>query len=460
MPDFDLVVLGGGTGGYTAAIKAAQSGLKVALIEEDKVGGVCLHKGCIPTKLLLESAETLSLIRRSKVFGIEADNIRLDYAALSQRKQDVVGTLHKNLRGVIQKQKVEIIEGRGRLESPTQVAVDGRSLSAGSVIIATGSRPRQLSGLPTDGEHFLTSDDVLQMEAPPKSLLVIGAGAVGMEFASFFLDLGSEVTAVEMLPNLLPLEDKDLGDGVGRILAGRGANILTGARVLPEKTRVYDEVVELTVEHEGQERALKGSHVLVAIGRQGNVEDIGLESTRVETDRGFIKVDERMRTAQPGVFAVGDVTGGLLLAHVAGAEGVVAAAAVAGKEAEALDYSRVPRVVYTRPQVAAVGLTEDEARERGHKAKSKRFSFRYNAMAMIHDETEGFAKVVFDEESGDFLGAHILGHSAVEMISEAALVGYLDASTWEIATNIHPHPSLSEVLGEAAQLSAGVSIYW
>lgn len=460
MDAFDLVVIGGGSGGYTAAIKASQKGLKTALIEREKIGGVCLHRGCIPTKLLLESAEVLALMRKSKTYGIEADNIRLDYSYLRQRQEQVVGTLHKNLRSAVQKQVAEIIQGEGRLLSPGQVAVNGRSLEAKHIVVATGSRPRELPGLAFDGERVISSDHALVLPEPPSSIVIVGGGAVGLEFASFFLDIGSEVTLLEMLPNLAPLEDKDLGTALARVLTARGATVLTSARVLAEKTRFYDDRVELTVEQEGQEKTVKGQTVLVAVGRQGNVEGLGLENSRAQPAGGLLKVDETMRTAEPNIYAVGDVTGGLLLAHVAAAEGVVAAQALSGEAPAPLDYNRVPRVIYTRPQIAAVGLTEDQAREQGHQVKTQRFAFRYNAMALIKDEGEGFAKVVTDGDSGDLLGVHVFGHNAVELIAEAALAKWLDASTWELATNIHPHPSLSEVVSEAAQLSAGISIYW
>ena len=460
MDAFDLVVIGGGTGGYTAAIKASQLGLKTALIEREKVGGVCLHRGCIPTKLLLESAEVLALMRKSKTYGIEADNIRLDYSYLLGRQQEVVGTLHKNLRSAIQKQKVEIIQGEGRLLSPGEVSVNGRALEAKHIVAATGSRPRELPGLAFDGKHIISSDHALNRAEPPNSVVIVGAGAVGLEFASFYLDIGSEVTLVEMMPNLAPLEDKDLGAAVAKVLASRGATILTSTRVLAEKVRIYDDTVELTVDQGGQEKTVRGQAVLVAVGRQSNVEDLGLENTRVKPEKGVLQVDEAMQTAEPNIYAVGDVTGGLLLAHVAAAEGIVAAQALAGQDPDPLDYNRVPRVIYTRPQIAAVGLTEDQAKEQGHKVKAQRFSFRYNAMALIKDEPEGFAKVVTDSESGDLLGLHIFGHNAVELIAEAALAKWLDASTWELATNIHPHPSLSEVVAEATQLSAGISLYW
>jgi dihydrolipoamide dehydrogenase len=460
MDAFDLIVIGGGSGGYTAAIKASQAGLKTALLEEDKIGGVCLHRGCIPTKVLLETAGVLALLRRSNAFGIAAENIRLDYSHLRRRQEQVISTLHQSLRSVIQKQKVEIVQGRGRLLSPTQVIVNGRTLTTRDIVVATGSGPRQLPGLPVDGQRVITSDHALAMSEVPPTVAIIGAGAVGLEFASFYLDMGCQVTLIEMMPQLAPQEDADLGTAIGRSLATRGATVMASARVLSERTRFHEDAVELVVEHDGQEKAVRAHIALVAIGRQGNVEDLGLEEAGMNPDGAFLKVDEAMRTAHPNIYAVGDVIGGLLLAHAAAAEGAVAAQAIAGQQYQPLDYLRVPRVIYTRPQIAAVGLTEEDAKRQGYRVKTHRYSFRYNAMALIKDETEGFAKVLTDAESGDFLGAHVFGHAAVELILEPALAKWLDASTWELAANIRPHPSLSEVMGEAAQMAAGTSIYW
>ena len=460
MEAFDFVAIGGGNGGYTAAIHATQLGLTAALIEREKVGGVCLHKGCIPTKLLLETAGNLSLVRGSRDFGITAENISLDYGALSARKERVVGALHKGLRSLIQKHKVEIIEGDARLLSPREVEVNGRRLQAKNVVLATGSRPKALPGLEPDGAHILTSDDCLELTEVPKSVAVVGAGSIGLEFASFYLDVGADVTVIELLPRLLPLEDADLGKGIEKLLAGRGAAVLTAARVRPEATRVFDNMVELAVEHGGEGKTVRAEKVLVATGREPLTEGLGLENTNVKVENGCVVVDESYRTGEPGVFAVGDVIGGLQLAHVAAAEGYIAAEAAAGKDTEPLDYSRVPRVTYTRPHVAAVGMTEEQAGERGAGVKTRRFSFRSNAMAQIHGDADGFVKIVYDADSGDVLGVHVLGHQAGELIAEAALARFLNASVWELGTNIHPHPSLSEVLGEAAQLSAGISIYW
>ena len=460
MEAFDLVAVGGGLGGYTAAVHASQLGLRSAVVERDKVGGICLHRGCIPTKLLLETAQNLSLFRKGATFGIHAENISLDYGALAARRDQVVGAIHKNVLALISKQKVEIIEGGARLLSPTEVEVDGRRFGATSVVLATGARPKSLPGMEPDGDRIITSDDALELSQAPKSLIVLGAGSVGMEFASFFLDIGSEVTIVEALPRLLPLEDSALGAGIEKILASRGATVLTGARVRAEATRTFDSTVEITVERGGEERTLKAERLLVAVGREALTEGLGLENTKVAIESGFVVVDGSYRTAEPNVFAVGDLIGGLQLAHVAAAEGYLAAEAAAGREIERLDYDRVPRVTYTRPHVAAVGLTEEQAKERYGNVKTQKFSFRSNAMALIHDETEGFVKIVHDADTGDLLGAHILGHEAGELISEAALARFLGASAWELGSSIHAHPSLSEAMAEAAQLSAGISIYW
>jgi dihydrolipoamide dehydrogenase len=458
--EFDLVVIGGGTGGYTAAIRATQLGLTAALIERDKVGGTCLHRGCIPTKAWLESAGVLDKVRRAGVFGVHAENISLDYATVVSRQKQVVETLHKGIRSTIQKHKIEIIEGEGRLLSPTQVSVNGRTLTAKNIVLATGSRPKDIPGMEVDGERILNSDHLLQLEEIPKSILIVGAGAVGCEFASFYAGVGSEVTLIEMVPAVVPLEDADVGRALGKSLAARGVNVMTSARVLPDKTRTYDSVVELTVEHENESKTVKGEVVLSAVGREAITDNLGLDKTAVKVERGWVQVDDSYRTAEPSISAVGDAIGGLLLAHVAGAEGFLAAESIAGKDAEKLDYNRVPRVTYSHPQVASVGMTEQQAKEAGHNAKSQRYSFRNNAMALIQDEPDGFAKVVYDVDSGDLLGTHIIGNNACELISEAALARFIEASAWEVGSNIHPHPTLSEALSEAAQLSAGISIYW
>lgn len=460
MDDFDLVVIGSGTGGYTAAIRATQLGMTAALVERSKVGGTCLHRGCIPTKAWLYSAEALRGIRHAPTFGVSAGEPKLDYPTLKQRQAFVVDSLHKGLLGTIGKHKIEIVEGQAKIASPTEVMVGERKLTAKQIVIATGSQPKQIPGLETDGERILNSDHLLALEAPPKSIAIIGAGAVGSEFASFFTDIGTEVTLIEMLPTCVPLEDADAGKVLGKALAERGVNVMTSAKVLADRTKSYDGVVELTVEHGGETKQVKAEKVLVAAGREAVTGDLGIENTKVQVEGGWVKVDGSYRTDEPNIYAVGDAIGGLLLAHVAGAEGHIAAEALAGKDVEALDYQRVPRITYSHPQVASVGMTVEQAKEAGHNPKAQRFSLKTNAMALIQDETEGFAKVVYDQDSGDLLGVHLVGAHVSELVSEAALARFLQASAWELGTSVHPHPSLSEALGDAAQLSAGISIYW
>lgn len=460
MEEIDLLVIGGGTGGYTAAIRAAQLGLSAAIVEADKVGGTCLHRGCIPTKTWLHSAEVLTQTRNAATFGVRTSEPSLDYPAMRARQLAVVDTLHKSIRSVIAKHKIGIIEGRGTIVSPNEVAVGDRRIQAKHIVVATGSRPKGLPGLDTDGDRIVSSDELLERDTAPKSIAIIGGGAIGCEFASFFADIGSEVTLLEALPALVPLEDADAGKALAKAFAARGVDVMTSAKVLTDRTRSYDGVAEVTVEHEGAVKQLQAEVLLLAVGREAVTDGLGLENTKVEIDHGWIKVDEAYRTAEPGIYAVGDAIGGLLLAHVAAAEGFIAAEAIAGKDAERLDYDRVPRVTYSNPQVAAVGLTLDQAKERGLNAKAQRFSLKYNAMALIQDETDGFAKVVFDQDGGDVVGVHLVGAHVADIVSEAALARFLQASAWEMGTNIHPHPSLSEVLGEAAQLSAGISIYW
>ena len=460
MDDFDLVVIGGGTGGYTAAIRATQLGMTAALVERDKVGGTCMHKGCIPTKTWLYTAETLRNVRHAPTFGVQAGEPTLDYPAMKARQQVVVDALHKGLRSTIQKHKIEIIEGQAKFASPAELIVGERRLHAKNVVIATGSQAKDIPGMEADGDRILNSDHLLALEQAPKSLVIVGAGAIGCEFASFFADIGTKVTLIEMLPTCVPLEDADAGKVVFKAFTERGVDVMTSARVLPDKTRSYDGVVELTVEHGGETKQVTGQKVLMAVGREAVTADLGLENTNVEVERSWVKVDDTYRTDEPNIYAVGDAIGGLLLAHVAGAEGHIAAEAIAGNEAEKLDYNRVPRITYSHPQVAAVGMTLEGAKAAGRNAKSQRFSLKSNAMALIQDEMDGFAKVVYDQDSGDLLGVHLVGAHVAELISEAALGRFLEASAWELGTSIHPHPSLSEALGDAAQLSAGISIYW
>jgi dihydrolipoamide dehydrogenase len=470
--DFDLVVLGAGTGGYSAAFRAAQLGLKVALVDQAKIGGTCLHIGCIPTKALLESAAFVDRIRHAKDFGIGVDDPVIDYARMAERRDQVVKRLWTGLKSLVDKNKVAWIQGRGRLDGPTTVKVamtgeDGVVGSAGErvlqgtdVIVATGSRVKSLPGLTPDGKHIVTSDDVLSSATLPKDVIVVGAGAVGVEFASMYHDLGVKVTLLEYLPGLVPLEDREVSQALERSFTKRGITVMTNARFDTKSVKTSKTGVTLTVGPDGKGASEIGAEMLlVATGRAPNVEDIGLESTKAELERGFIKVDGRQRTRVPHLYAIGDVIGGLMLAHTAGHEGIVAAHVIAGeKDVHPVDYVQQPRATYCRPEIASVGLTEQQCQERGLPFKVGKVPFQAIGKAIIGGEYEGFAKVIGNTETGDTLGVHIIGPHATDLIAEASVALSLEATPWEIGAATHPHPTYSEVMGEAALAVDGRSI--
>ena len=469
-PDFDLIVLGAGTGGYTAAFRAAQLGMSVALIDQGKIGGTCLHVGCIPTKALLESAEFLARLKKAKEFGIVLEGQPgFDYEAIAKRRDQVVKRMWTGLKSLIEKNKVTWIAGLARFEGPTTiriavVAEDGtaageRVVTAKDVIIATGSRVKSLAGIVPDGRRIITSDDVTTKADLPKSIAIVGGGAVGSEFASLFHDLGVAVTLLEYLPGIIPLEDKDASAALERSFTRRGIKVMTKARFDAASVKVGDDGVTLMVGPEGGPAAeLKVEQLLVATGRAPNTEDLGLEKTKVELERGFVKVDGWMRTAEPHVYAIGDVIGGLMLAHVAAHEGIVAVHEIAGEGPEPIDYDHQPRATYTHPQVASIGLTEQQCTERGIEIKKGVFNFAAVAKAVIVGETEGFAKVIADATTDEVLGVHLVGPSVTDLIAEAALGMTLETTAWEIGAATHPHPTLAEALGEAAMAVAGRQI--
>ena len=471
--DFDLVVLGAGTGGYTAAFRAAQLGLKVALVDEDKIGGTCLHRGCIPTKALLESAAFTDRVRHAKDYGLTLPGDAIvDYAAMAARRDAVVKRLWTGLKTLVDKNKVTWIPGRGRLEGPGKIRVnqtgeDGtpggggdRTLNATDVIIATGSRVKSLPGLTPDGARIVTSDDVLKLDTLPKDIVIVGAGAVGVEFASIFHDVGVKVTLLEYLPQIVPLEDAEVSKLVERSFTKRGITVMTSARFDQASVTADESGICLMVGPEGKEPAeLRAEMMLVATGRAANIEDIGLETTKVETDRGVIKVNGRMRTKEPHVYAIGDVIGGLWLAHTAGHEGLIAAHTIAGDvDVHDMDYNQQPRATYCRPEIASIGLTEAQCVERGLPIKVGKVPFQAIAKALIGGEYEGFAKVIANGETNETLGVHIVGPHATDLIAEASLGFELEATPWEIGAATHAHPTLSEVLGEAALAVDGRSI--
>ncbi len=471
--DFDLVVLGAGSGGYAAAFRAAQLGLKVALIDEDKIGGTCLHRGCIPTKALLESAAFVDRVRHAKDYGLTLPGEPVvDYAAMAERRDAVVKRMWTGLKSLVDKNKVTWVAGRGRLDGPGKVRVtqpgeDGtagaggdRVLNATDVILATGSRVKSLPGLEPDGTRIVTSDDVLKMDSLPRDIVIVGGGAVGVEFASLFHDVGVKVTLLEYLPQIVPLEDAEVGKLLERSFTKRGITVMTNARFETASVKAGKTGVRLGVGAEGKEPAeLKAEMLLLAAGRAANVEEIGLETTKVEIDRGVIKVNGRMRTREPHVYAVGDAIGGLWLAHTAAHEGLIAAHAIAGDaDIHEMDYTRQPRATYCRPEIASIGLTEAQCVERGSKIRLGKVPFQAVAKAIIGGDHEGFVKIIEDAETHDTLGVHIIGPHATDLIAEASLAFELDATPWEIGRATHAHPTLSEVIGEAAMAVDGQSI--
>ena len=470
--DFDLVVLGAGTGGYSAAFRAAQLGLKVALVDEDKIGGTCLHRGCIPTKALLESGAFADRIRHAADYGLTLPgNAVVDYPAMATRRDAVVKRMWTGLKSLVDKNKVTWVAGRGKLDGPGKVRVvqqgeDGkpaggdRVLNATDVIIATGSRVKSLPGLTPDGKQILTSDDVLRLTALPRDIVIVGAGAVGVEFASFFHDVGVKVTLLEYLPGIVPLEDAEVSKLLERSFTKRGITVMTNARFDTAAVKTGKAGVRLTVGPEGKDATEIGAEaLLVAAGRAANIEDIGLETTKIETDRGVIKVNGKMRTREPHVYAIGDVIGGLWLAHTAAHEGLIAAHAIAGDaDVHEMDYTKQPRATYCRPEIASIGLTEAQCAERELKIKVGKVPFQAIAKALIGGEYEGFAKVIKDVATDDTLGVHIIGPHATDLIAEASLAFELDATPWEIGRATHAHPTLSEIVGEASMAVDGQSI--
>jgi dihydrolipoamide dehydrogenase len=471
--DFDLVVLGAGTGGYTAAFRAAQLGLKVALVDEDKIGGTCLHRGCIPTKALLESAGFVEHVRHAKDYGLTLPGEPgIDYAAMAARKDQVVKRMWTGLKTLIDKNKVTWVAGRGRLEGPNKIRVsqagdDGtpgaggdRVLQANDIILATGSRVKSLAGISPDGDRILTSDDVLRSTSIPKDIVIVGAGAVGCEFASMYHDLGTKVTLLEYFPSIIPQEDRELSQALERSFTRRGISVMTNARFDAAKLEVTKDGICLDVGPDGKEsKEIRAEQLLIAAGRAPNTEEIGLETTKIEIEKGFVKVDGRMRTKEPHVYAIGDLVGGLMLAHTAGHEGIVAAHVIAGdKDVHPIDYVKQPRATYTRPEVASIGLTQAQAEEAGHTVKVGKVPFQAIAKAVIGGEYEGFAKIVADKDTDETLGIHLIGPHATDLIAEASVAFELEATPWEIGGSTHAHPTLSEIMGEAALAVDGRSI--
>ncbi|MEK4662776.1 dihydrolipoyl dehydrogenase [Priestia sp. FSL H7-0729] len=467
----DVAILGGGTGGYVAAIRAAQLGKQVVIIEKDKLGGTCLHRGCIPSKALLKSAEVYAEIQESETYGIETNGATLVFPKVQARKDAIVEQLHQGVQFLMKKNKIQVVHANGRVIGPSifspqsgAVAVefeDGEmdTVVPTNLIIATGSRPRVLPGLEPDGKFIMSSDEALRMDELPASLIIVGGGVIGLEWASMLNDFGVDITVVEAAAHVLPAEDEDVAREMQRLLGKRGVRFLTGAKVLTETYSTDTDGIQIDVQlGDDQQETLRAEKMLVSVGRQANVENIGLENTDIKLERGFIAVNKQLQTGEGHIYAIGDCIGGLQLAHAASHEGILAVNHLAGETVHAVESHRIPRCVYTRPEAASIGFTEREAKERGYDIKTGKFPFQAIGKSLIHGSRDGFVKVIADAKTNDILGVHMIGTHVTELIAEASLAQMLDATPWEVGQTIHPHPSLSEIMGEAMLAVDGKAI--
>jgi dihydrolipoamide dehydrogenase len=460
---FDVIVIGGGPGGYVAAIRAAQLGLKAVVVERENLGGICLNWGCIPTKALLRSSEINHLLHNLDEFGFAADNIRFDLGKVVKRSRAVAKQLASGVGHLLKKNKVAVVDGEGMLAGRQTVAVskDGKpvaTLKAPHIILATGARARQLPGIETDGRLIWSYREAMVPPAMPKSLLVIGSGAIGIEFASFYRNMGAEVTVVEVLDRVLPVEDAEISDLARKAFEKQGMKIITSAAV--KGVKKGEDNVTVTVEAGGKSQEITVGRVISAVGIVGNVERLGLEGTGVKVERTHVLIDEFCRTGEPGVYAIGDLCGAPWLAHKASHEGVVCVEAIAGRHPHPIDWTNIPGCTYCRPQVASVGLTEAKAKEAGHEVKIGRFPFIGNGKAIAMGEPDGLVKTVFDARTGALLGAHMIGAEVTEMIQGYVIARTLETTEAELINTVFPHPTISETMHEAVLDAYGRVIHF
>lgn len=447
MKSFDVIVLGSGPGGYVTAIRASQLGLKTAVIEKENLGGVCLNWGCIPTKALLKSAQVFDYIKHAEEYGITVSAFDKDFSKVVQRSRSVADGMSKGVQFLMKKNKIEVINGYGTLKPGKKVDVDGTIYSAEHIIVATGARSRALPNLPQDGKKVIGYREAMTLKEQPKSMIVVGSGAIGVEFSNFYNSMGTEVTIVEYLPNLVPLEDEEVSKQFEKIFKKNGINVMTNAAL--ESVDTSGDGVKASIKTKDGIKELHADIVLSAVGIAANIENIGLEDVGIVTDKGKIMVDEFYRTNIPGYYAIGDVVPGPALAHVASAEGITCVEKIAGMHTEPIDYGNIPGCTYTSPEIASVGLTEAQAKEKGYEIKVGKFPFSASGKASASGAKDGFVKVIFDAKYGEWLGCHMIGAGVTDMIAEAVVARKLETTGHEVLKAIHPHPTMSEAVMEA-----------
>lgn len=460
---YDIVVLGSGPGGYVAAIRASQLGLKAAIIEKESLGGICLNWGCIPTKALLKSANVKEYLDHAKDYGLSADNIKVDFDAVIKRSRGVAEGMSKGVQFLMKKNKIEVISGFGKLVAPGKLEVsdkDGKKtvVSAKNIIIATGARSRNIEAIPQDGKQIIGYREAMSLPKQPKSIVVVGSGAIGCEFAYFYNSLGAKVTLIEYLPQILPLEDEEVSKQLEKSFKKTGMEVLTNTSV--EWAKAGKNGCEVKIKNaKGESQTIEAEIVLSAVGIQTNIENIGLETLGIKTDKGRILTDAFYQTNIAGVYAIGDVTTGPALAHVASHEGIVCVEKIAGKNPTPVDYGNVPSCTYCYPEVASVGMTEKAAKEAGYEIKVGKFPFSASGKASAAGAKDGFVKVIFDAKYGEWLGCHMIGAGVTEMIAEAVVARKLETTGHEIISAMHPHPTMSEAIMEAAAAAYGEVIH-
>ena len=447
MSKYDIIVLGSGPGGYVTAIRASQLGLKTAIIEKENLGGVCLNWGCIPTKALLKSAQVFEYLKHAEDYGLTANDVDKDFDKVVARSRGVADGMSKGVQFLMKKNKIEVINGFGKLKPGKKVEVDGKEYSADHIIISTGARSRELPSLPQDGKKVIGYREAMTLKKQPKSMIVVGSGAIGVEFSNFYNSMGTEVTIVEYLPNLVPLEDEEVSKQFERIFKKSGIKVMTNSEVLSVDTS--GKGVKATVKTNKGEEVLEADVVLSAVGIASNIENIGLEDVGIVTDRNKIMVNDWYQTNIPGYYAIGDVVPGPALAHVASAEGITCVEKIAGLHVEPIDYGNIPGCTYTSPEIASVGLTEKQAKEAGYDLKIGKFPFSASGKASASGAKDGFVKVIFDAKYGEWLGCHMIGAGVTDMIAEAVVARKLETTGHEVLKAIHPHPTMSEAVMEA-----------